>query len=512
MLKRQTSLPLEELAKRQRTSLTTEEILGILQTREAHRASKRFEEADALRTELRAAGVELINAEREWRASDGRRGVIAAVVANTATAATPRTGSELSDEAIAELVAEREKARQAQNFPRADELRSQMRDQGVELLDKERIWRSSDGRMGLLPGKLTDEAIHHLVSLRESERATRNFDAADRLRQALREVGVRLDDKNSTWTTDDGRTGHFGPPGMAGMAAVMTPGLTGGLTPANMAAASIVAGQQSVVSPLSFTNPALAAFQGGAMAATVGGAAVANLQMRTISELEIMVLVRQYEESRASQDALVQEAVETVLRERGIALDAATLSWRAIDGRSGPIFYADAHAYRAALTAAACNVPGLGLGVGVGSAVTPAVAAVSAGTTAGSDDLEGLLQLREQARARRDFALADRLRESLRAQGVQMNDPQEEYVLPDGRHGNYASLLITGTAGANESTSSTMTDEEILGLVAQRENARKQRDFVHADAIRTRMRAFGVTLDDRERQWTTNDGRSGRWE
>ena len=39
--------------------------------------------------------------------------------------------------------------------------------------------------------------------------------------------------------------------------------------------------------------------------------------------------------------------------------------------------------------------------------------------------------------------------------------------------------------------------------------ARRQRDFGAADAIRERLRASGVTLVDKEKLWTTLDGRRG---
>jgi cysteinyl-tRNA synthetase len=487
MLKR-ASLPLDELAKRQRTALSTEDIVAIVMRREAARVNKRYDEADALRSELRSAGVELLNGEREWRANDGRRGSIVA-------ATSARGTCDLSDETIAQLVVEREKARQAQIYSRADELRETMREQGVELLDKERIWRTTDGRVGLLPGKLTEEAILHLVQLRETERATRNFDTADRLRQALRDVGVRLDDKTSTWTCEDGRSGHFAAPAMA----AVQPASHAVVSPSALAAYSAQA---------AVASGALAAYTGSSLPAVASAAVGSTWQMRTISELEIMVLVRQYEESRAAHDTIVQEAVEGVLRERGIALDAASLCWRAIDGRSGPIFYTDSNLYRSALTAAAYAMATVGAAGAITSTPTPTLSAAGTATPA-ADDLDGLLQLREQARARRDFALADRLRESLRAQGVQLNDQVEEFVMPDGRSGNYASLLLSGAPDAGGS--GTMTDAEIVSLIAERENARKQRDFGHADGLRTRMRAFGVTLDDRERTWSTSDGRRGTW-
>ena len=45
--------------------------------------------------------------------------------------------------------------------------------------------------------------------MREQERGARNFQNADRIRDALRDAGVRLDDRQSMWSTEDGRYGPF---------------------------------------------------------------------------------------------------------------------------------------------------------------------------------------------------------------------------------------------------------------------------------------------------------------
>ena len=72
----------------------------------------------------------------------------------------------------------------SRDWAAADQMRETLRSQGVEVLDKERLWKTADGRIGLLGGQLAEPEIRMLVQMREQERQSRNFEAADRLRQA----------------------------------------------------------------------------------------------------------------------------------------------------------------------------------------------------------------------------------------------------------------------------------------------------------------------------------------
>ncbi|KAL1515011.1 hypothetical protein AB1Y20_004080 [Prymnesium parvum] len=54
----------------------------------------------------------------------------------------------LSDDEIAALVAQREDCRRRKDFPAADTMRQQLWEKGIELLDKERLWQTVDGRKG----------------------------------------------------------------------------------------------------------------------------------------------------------------------------------------------------------------------------------------------------------------------------------------------------------------------------------------------------------------------------
>ena len=74
-----------------------------------------------------------------------------------------------------------------------------------------------------------------------------------------------------------------------------------------------------------------------------------------------------------------------------------------------------------------------------------------------------------------------------------------------------ASILLQWSARSEEWTSddAKAADAEIVALVTQRESARRQRDYGAADALRERLRAGGVSLLDKEKLWSTLDGRRG---
>jgi len=56
-----------------------------------------------------------------------------------------------------------------------------------------------------------------------------------------------------------------------------------------------------------------------------------------------------------------------------------------------------------------------------------------------------------------------------------------------------------------------MPTDEIESIIADRENARKNRDWDTADQLRDQLRNGGVNIEDRDRAWSTRDGRSGTY-
>ena len=158
--------------KRPRIGPSNEEISRTIEEREAARKNRDYARADQLRTDLKAQGVELFDVDQEWRASDGRRGSMVASASGSmvASASGVRSACSLHDDHIAQMVAQRERARASHDWAQADQLRESLRTQGVELLEKQKIWRAADGRLGLLSNRLNESEIQNLVNMREQER------------------------------------------------------------------------------------------------------------------------------------------------------------------------------------------------------------------------------------------------------------------------------------------------------------------------------------------------------
>ena len=125
-------------------------------------------------------------------------------------------------------------------------------------------------------------------------------------------------------------------------------------------------------------------------------------------------------------------------------------------------------------------------------------------------DAEILAQVaqREQARAGKDWELADRIRDEMRAKGVEVHDREKTWRTNNGRRGIIGSNAISqmNTNGAY-SGGVQMTDDEITSLVTQREKARQARDYTTADQIREQLQSQGVKLFDKEKVWRRDHGR-----
>lgn len=319
----------------------------------------------------------------------------------------------LSTEEILSKVEERENARKCKDFATSDQLRDALRDMGVDLIDKSRIWKSSDGRCGLLSrDRMGQDQLQALVGLREQERTAKNWEMADKLREVLKEAGVTLHDKTNSWTTDDNRGGSCGRPGMppGGSAA---------------SAAQYAAHPGAAYSPYAqspYAPPPV-----------------------VVSELEVLMIVEQQEAARLRSDVAVQYALRTLLHTKGVHCDDARWEWRMHDGRTGPMSYADPRQYHAALTAAAMAPPAPPPGYPPPVAHHPAAAPPQWGPPpptgpppppgpppALPTDTEALILRREQERARRNWAMSDSIRDMLRARGINLNDKAGLYDLNDG--------------------------------------------------------------------------------
>jgi len=394
-----------------------EEILSLVAKRESARQARRFAESDAIREELRSMGVELYDKEKLWRTRDGRRGTLFTAGASECS---------LSDAEIQEYILEREDARSAKDWARSDNLRETMRQLGVELIDKDSLWRTSSGRcgtydgcavqpmpaataqtgltsLGVMPPSPLTSSIEKLIAERERLRAAQDFESADGLRRQLVSMGVEIFDKEKIWRATTGEQGV------------------------------IITGGHQVVC--------------------------------TLSEADIAVRVQQREQARNNKDWGSADRLRDELRRHGVELLDNQKVWTTTDGRRGNY---DGQ-YNPLMVAIAQATPG-GVAVGGSSPVAMAQAAAQMALLGGAVAQQPLYGSLPRA-----------------APSVAAASPS--------------------SAGARRSAD--LASASIVALITGREAARERHDFEAADAIRSDLRAHGVEVWDKDKVWRSNDGRSG---
>lgn len=197
--------------------LSSKEIARLIFAREQARLAKDWNQADNLRSQLQEGGVLLYDKTRLWKCSDGRSGRIPSFDEVEAGQVEPvyedaKEEVDGSKEEIQSLVLQREQARGSKDFQQADAIRSQLQDLGVELLDKEKLWKCpSRGMQGIITGfrsnELSDVEVHTLVMQREKARMGNDYDLSDMIRDELKSRGVTIEDKQKVWQCTDGRRG-----------------------------------------------------------------------------------------------------------------------------------------------------------------------------------------------------------------------------------------------------------------------------------------------------------------
>lgn len=270
------------------------------------------------------------------------------------------------------------------------------------------------------PSAAPDEHVRALVVKREQARFSRDFDAADKLRDQLAKLGVSLDDQARTWRAADGRSGPIPPVNVSEMHA-----------------------------------------QKAARAA--GGS--------SLSDEEIERLVREREQARCTGDFKTADRLRDQLERHGVHLDPKEGKWQAADGRSGPIGMVNisaAYAHKAARAGA----PRLS-----------------------DEEIQRILVQREQARARRDYKTADILRDQLERHGIYLDSKEKKWHSADGSSG---AIIV-----------STLSDEEISRILGARQAARLRHDYKAADRLRDQLNEQGLSVDDKRNRWESSDGRCG---
>ena len=107
--------------------------------------------------------------------------------------------------------------------------------------------------------------------------------------------------------------------------------------------------------------------------------------------------------------------------------------------------------------------------------------------------VEELVEERADAKARRDYAAADAIRDQLNAMGISVDDRSREWRVADAPYararGDSASVDVA----------------TVEALVAERSSAKIAGEYDTADAIRDRLRnEFGVSVDDRVKEWVVD--------
>jgi len=204
----------QKAAKSGAASLDDAEINRLVREREQARYTSDYKTADRLRDHLERHGVSLDVKEAKWLAADGRWGQIppvnisAAHAQKAARAGAPR----LSEDEVQRILVQREQARARRDYKTADVLRDQLEKHGVYLDSKENKWQGPDGASGaIVVSQLSDDDVGKILAQRQAARLRHDYKAADRLRDTLNEQCVSVDDKKNRWDASDGRSGTIEP-------------------------------------------------------------------------------------------------------------------------------------------------------------------------------------------------------------------------------------------------------------------------------------------------------------
>lgn len=210
----------------------SDDIMRLVVQREQARLAKDFSSADDFRNQLAAMGVSLYDKTNSWKAQDGRTGriptfsqvengagsadAVIALMDEKATVHPPELSLDSEEGQIKNLIRQREEARAIKDFARSDQIREELKAMGVDIYDKDKIWKSKSGQCGVVIGYNagsgsgpcpTDMEIHTLVEQREKARQTSDWKFSDMIRDELKQWSVDIFDKDKVWRCADGRSG-----------------------------------------------------------------------------------------------------------------------------------------------------------------------------------------------------------------------------------------------------------------------------------------------------------------
>jgi len=347
--------------------------------REQARLSKDWSLADTLREKLVALGVQLHDRTHSWKASDGQSGriptwseieaghtpetFIAQQEAKATGTAPPGDGSESHVKYLVQL---REQARAQKDWEQSDKVREELKSMGVDVFDKEKMWRSKSGASGVIigyrgAGGPSDLEISTLVVQREKARQSSDWVTSDMIRDELRAVGVEIHDREKMWRTSEGRSGAIPAWGViaGGADAAGAPTGNGGNLQNQVVQAALAAAQnpQTAMRTLQLLQQVSGA-PAGAMAGGKAAAPVAAVNGKVNAECkeaidfisqcqaagrspldaEIEWLVGLREKFRQQKDFTSADGLRNALRSTfSIELNEKEKVWKSGDGRMGAI-------------------------------------------------------------------------------------------------------------------------------------------------------------------------------
>mmetsp|Transcript_91185 Transcript_91185/g.284163 ORF Transcript_91185/g.284163 Transcript_91185/m.284163 type:complete len:387 (-) Transcript_91185:109-1269(-) len=363
-----------------------EEIVRLVVMREQARLGKDWSLADTIREKLVSSGVTLWDKSRSWKSSDGQSGRIPtfseieaghtpeSFMAEQEAGTTAAPAGDGSETHIKYLVQLREQARAQKDWAQSDKLREELKALGVDIFDKDKMWRSKSGSAGVIIGYRgangpTDLEISTLVVQRERARQGNDYATSDMIRNELRAVGVEIQDREKTWRSSDGRQGTV-PSwsdiiGGAGGAPVISPAVAApAVAQANAASlrnqvvqAALVASQNPATAARTLQilqqvtgAPAAPMKASGRAAAPAAGRSNAECQQavefvsqcqaagRAPLDAEIDWLVGLREKFRQQRDFTSADELRNALRHTlSIELNEKEKMWKSNDGRMGAI-------------------------------------------------------------------------------------------------------------------------------------------------------------------------------
>eukprot|EP00413_Alexandrium_margalefii_P043709 CAMPEP_0204584948 /NCGR_PEP_ID=MMETSP0661-20131031/46633_1 /ASSEMBLY_ACC=CAM_ASM_000606 /TAXON_ID=109239 /ORGANISM="Alexandrium margalefi, Strain AMGDE01CS-322" /LENGTH=381 /DNA_ID=CAMNT_0051594453 /DNA_START=64 /DNA_END=1209 /DNA_ORIENTATION=+ len=359
-----------------------QETVRLVMMREQARSQKDWSLADTIRDKLVASGVTLFDKTHSWKSSDGQTGRIPtfseieaghtpeSFMAQQEARAAQVPAGDGSEAHIKHLVQMREQARAQKDWGQSDSLRDELKAQGVDIFDKEKMWRSSTGASGVILGYRaiggpTDLEISTLVVQRERARQSSDFATSDMIRDELMAVGVQIQDREKTWRSNDGRQGTVpswteiiagGSAVPSGVRSVASPGMAqgkaGGLQDQVVQAA--LAAAQNPNSAMRTLQMLQQAARGRAVvpraATATSGSVNAECQAaldfisqcqtagRPAQDAEIEWLVSLREKFRQMKDFPSSDALRNAMRNTlGIHFEEKEKMWKSNDGRMGAI-------------------------------------------------------------------------------------------------------------------------------------------------------------------------------